>query len=168
MASTSSREAALERRRALTNGGKKAASRFTSGASRVRSVEDARPTRTAAAQESPGSVAKAAPVAAPAVNARAAASHRSLAAPTGSSRTTQARPIANPSRDLVLARREALSKRGKRADTSSDRTRTDLAKIAQEVQAPVAEVKSKGQGEIARRRPSPRGQTYPVRDESSD
>ena len=164
MASTSSREAALERRRALTNGGKKAASRFTSGASRVRSVEDARPTRTAPAMEAPASVAKAAP----AVNARAAASHRSLAAPTGSSRTTQARPIANPSRDLVLARREALSKRGKRADTSSDRTRTDLAKIAQEVQAPVAEVKSKGQGEIARRRPSPRGQTYPVRDESSD
>ena len=149
MASTSSREAALERRRALTNGGKKAASRFTSGASRVRSVEDARPTRTAAAQESPGSVAKAAPVAAPAVNPLTGASHRSLAAPTGSSRTTQARPIANPSRDLVLARREALSKRGKRADTSSDRTRTDLAKIAQEVQAPVAEVKSKGQGEIA-------------------
>ena len=149
MASTSSREAALERRRALTNGGKKAVSRFTSGPSRVRSVEDARPTRTATASESPASMVKAAPVAAPAVNARAAASHRSLAAPTGSSRTTQARPIANPSRDLVLARREALSKRGKRADTSSDRTRTDLAKTAPKVQTPAAEAKCKCQGETS-------------------
>ena len=143
MASSSSREAALERRKALTNGGKKAANRFTSGPSRVRSVEDARPTRTAPAMEAPASVAKAAP----AVNARGAASQRSLAAPTGSSRTSQARPIANPSRDLVLARREALSKRGKRADTSSDRTRTDLAKIAPKAQAPAAEAKCKCQGE---------------------
>ena len=145
MASSSSREAALERRKALTNGGKKAANRFTSGPSRVRSVEDARPTRTAPAMEAPASVAKAAP----AVNARGAASQRSLAAPTGSSRTSQARPIANPSRDLVLARREALSKRGKRADTSSDRTRTDLAKIAPKAQAPAAEAKCKCQGETA-------------------
>ena len=145
MASSSSREAALERRKALTNGGKKAANRFTSGPSRVRSVEDARPTRTAPAMEAPASVAKAAP----AVNARGAASQRSLAAPTGSSRTSQARPIANPSRDLVLARREALSKRGKRADTSSDRTRTDLAKIAPKAQAPAAEAKRKCQGETA-------------------
>lgn len=149
MASTSSREAALERRRALTNGGKKAASRFTSGPSRVRSVADARPTRTAAAPEAPALLAKAAPVAAPAMSARAAASHRSLVAPTNSIKTTQARPIANPSRDLVLARREALSKRGKRADTSSDRTRTDLAKIAPKVQAPAAEAKCKCQGESA-------------------
>ena len=145
MASSSSREAALERRKALTNGGKKAANRFTSGPSRVRSVEDARPTRTAPAMEAPASVAKAAP----AVNARGAASQRSLAAPTGSSRTTQARPIANPSRDLVLARREALSKRGKRADTSSDRTRTDVAKIAPKSQVPAAEAKCKCQGETA-------------------
>ncbi len=61
MASTSSREAALERRRALTNGGKKAANRFTSGNSRVRSLEDARPTRTSAAAAKPAaSVAAAA------------------------------------------------------------------------------------------------------------
>ncbi|WP_235300130.1 hypothetical protein [Synechococcus sp. GFB01] len=48
MASTSSREAALERRRALTDGGKKAAGRFTSGPSRTRSASDARPSRTSA------------------------------------------------------------------------------------------------------------------------
>jgi hypothetical protein len=123
MASTSSREAALERRRALTNGGKKAAGRFTSGPSRVRSVEDARPTRTTAAAASAPAAAPA-PTAAP---APVAASSRSLTAPSNSERR-QARPISNPSRDLVLARRDALAKRGKRADTSSDRTRTELAK----------------------------------------
>ena len=122
MASTSSREAALERRRALTNGGKKAANRFTSGNSRVRSLEDARPTRTSAAAAKP-----AASVAA-AASAPAPTSSRSLAVPSPSGRRSPARPIANPSRDLVLSRREALSKRGKRADTSRDRTRTDLAK----------------------------------------
>ena len=122
MASTSSREAALERRRALTNGGKKAANRFTSGNSRVRSLEDARPTRTSAAAAKPAaSVAAAASAPAPTPS-------RSLAVPSPSARRSPARPIANPSRDLVLSRREALSKRGKRADTSRDRTRTDLAK----------------------------------------
>ena len=122
MASTSSREAALERRRALTNGGKKAANRFTSGNSRVRSLEDARPTRTSAAAAKPAaSVAAAASAPAPTPS-------RSLAVPSPSGRRSPARPIANPSRDLVLSRREALSKRGKRADTSRDRTRTDLAK----------------------------------------
>jgi len=120
MASTSSREAALERRRALTNGGKKAASRFTSGPSRVRSVEDARPTRTTAAPPAAAAAPAAASVVAPS---------RSLSVPASGARR-EARPIANPSRDLVLARRDALAKRGKRADSSRDRTRTDLAKAA--------------------------------------
>ena len=133
MASTSSREAALERRRALTNGGKKAASRFTSGPSRVRSLEDARPTRTAAAAAESAPAVSSAPAA---VNrAPAATPSRTLSAPSGAGHRSQARPIANPSRDLVLARREALSKRGKRADNSSDRTRTDLAKATPKVQA---------------------------------
>ena len=121
MASTSSREAALERRRALTNGGKKAANRFTSGNSRVRSLEDARPTRTSAAAAKPAASVAAATAPAPTPS-------RSLAVPSPSAKRSPARPIANPSRDLVLSRREALSKRGKRADTSRDRTRTDLAK----------------------------------------
>ena len=121
MASTSSREAALERRRALTNGGKKAANRFTSGNSRVRSLEDARPTRTSAAAAKPAASVAAETPPAPTPS-------RSLAVPSPSARRSPARPIANPSRDLVLSRREALSKRGKRADTSRDRTRTDLAK----------------------------------------
>ena len=121
MASTSSREAALERRRAHTNGGKKAANRFTSGNSRVRSLEDARPTRTSAAAAKPAASVAAATAPAPTPS-------RSLAVPSPSAKRSPARPIANPSRDLVLSRREALSKRGKRADTSRDRTRTDLAK----------------------------------------
>ena len=151
MASTSSREAALERRRALTNGGKKAASRFTSSPSRVRSLEDARPTRTAAAVVQAAPVAP--PAAAPAKRSAAAVPSLSLTAPSSASHRSQARPIANPSRDLVIARREALSKRGKRADNSSDRTRTDLAKTAARVQAQIpaqsaaAEPKCKCQGE---------------------
>ncbi len=121
MASTSSREAALERRRALTTGGKQASSRFTSGQSRVRTVVDARPTRTGAVPAAPAS-SPATP--APAAVAPQSAASRSLAAPLSGRTHSAARPIANPSRDLVLARRDALSRRGKRADTSKDRTRT--------------------------------------------
>lgn len=127
MASTSSREAALERRRALTNGGKKAASRFTSGATRVRTASDARPTRTtSAAVAAPRPEVM--PASAPAAterSRRSAAPSLSTTATAGASRTLKR--VANPSRDLVLARREALSRSGKRANTSKDRTRTDLA-----------------------------------------
>jgi hypothetical protein len=41
---------------------------------------------------------------------------------------TTVRRISNPSRDLVLSRREALSRGGKRASTSRDRTRADLGR----------------------------------------
>ncbi|MFM1812736.1 MAG: hypothetical protein RLZZ336_1674 [Cyanobacteriota bacterium] len=124
MASTSSREAALERRKALTTGGKKAASRFTSAPNRVRSATDARPSRTVAEPV----VLTAAPAApAAAVPAAPARPTRSLSAPANM-RQPAARKVSNPSRDLVLARREALSRGGKRASTSRDRTRTDLAR----------------------------------------
>ena len=136
MASTSSREAALERRRALTTGGKQASSRYTSGQSRVRTVVDARPTRTGAAPAAPAS-APATPQAAAAIQA---APSRSLGAPPSGRSHSPARPIANPSRDLVLARRDALSRRGKRADTSKDRTRmaTDVMAPASAAPASVA------------------------------
>jgi hypothetical protein len=123
MASTSSREAALERRKALTNGGKKAAGRFTSGASRVRSAADARPTRTNTAAAEP--VVPAAP--APAASSRASLSLGSTPAPTPR-RSTSGQRVSNPSRELVLARREALSRGGKRANTSRDRNRSDAAR----------------------------------------
>ena len=125
MASTSSREAALERRKALTTGGKKAAGRYTSAPSRVRGASDARPSRTSApaAPVSSGAVAPA-PVAASAP----APARRSLSAPAAP-RSGAPRRVSNPSRDLVLARREALSRGGKRANTSKDRTRTDLGQL---------------------------------------
>ena len=137
MASTSSREAALERRKALTNGGKKATGRFTSSPSRVRSAADARPTRTNTPAPSPAEViAASAPSASDPSRRRAGqperAARRSVelsSAPAGDHRSA-AKPVANPSRELVLARREALSRGGKRADRSKDRSRTDAAKAA--------------------------------------
>ncbi|MBM5827669.1 MAG: carboxysome shell protein [Cyanobacteria bacterium M_surface_7_m2_040] len=125
MASTSSREAALERRKALTTGGKKAAGRFTSAPSRVRSAADARPSRTAA---EPAAVASAPAAATPAPAPAPSRPSRSLSAPSTPRRSGGAR-INNPSRELVLARREALSRSGKRANTSKDRTRTDLGVV---------------------------------------
>ena len=139
MASTSSREAALERRRALTTGGKQASSRFTSGQSRVRTVVDARPTRTGAA---PAASASASATPAPTAPATQSPASRSLTGPSSGRSHSAARPIANPSRDLVLARRDALSRRGKRADTSKDRTRTATDVVAPASAAPIAAVSS--------------------------
>ncbi|MCP9774799.1 CsoS2 family carboxysome shell protein [Cyanobium sp. WAJ14-Wanaka] len=131
MASTSSREAAIERRKALTNGGKKAVSRYTSAPSRVRTVGDARPTRTGAAEAAPAKAAPSQAAPSQAAHAPARAASRSLlgTAPAAG-RRSPAKPVSNPSRELVLARREALAKGGKRADTSKDRTRTDFPKAA--------------------------------------
>ncbi len=124
MASTSSREAALERRKALTNGGKKASSRFTSGASRVRSASDARPSRTAVTPAA-SAAAPASAAVRPAAQLSSPARSRSLV-DSASQERREIKPIANPSRELVLSRRQALSRSGKRASTSRDRTRTDL------------------------------------------
>ena len=154
MASPSSREAALERRKALTSGGKKSAGRFSSGPNRVRGAADARPTRTNVSL--PSEVASSPPVSrqpAPLSSRRASRpavsfdSSRQSAAPSSEARRTSARPIANPSRELVLARREALSRRGKRADTSRDRTRNDAKKAtaAAAAAAPAREHKCKCQ-----------------------
>ena len=130
MASTSSREAALERRRALTNAGKKAESRYMSTPVRVRSAADARATRTeitvaaSAADVSTVDAEASSPISRRA-RIRSVPSH-SITPPGAKGRRSSAQPIANPSRQLVLSRREALSRRGKRADTSRDRTRSQL------------------------------------------
>ena len=145
MASPSSREAALERRKALTSGGKKSAGRYSSGPNRVRGAADARPTRTNATLSS--EVASSPPVSrepAPISSRRASRpgvsfdSSRQSPAPSSESRRSSARPIANPSRELVLARREALSRRGKRADTSRDRTRNEEQKASVKASAAAA------------------------------
>ncbi len=127
MARTTSREAALERRKALTNGGKKASAQFMSSPGRVRTAADAQRSRTEAVSASPATPAPA-PTAAP---SRGAAAPRrggsaSLTSSSASGHRSNAKPLANPSRNLVLQRREALSRRGKRADTSSDRTRQEV------------------------------------------
>ena len=130
MASNSSREAALERRKALTNGGKKAVGRYTSGSSRVRSAADARPTRTnTPVAPAPTETAVAAASAPAASNRSRRSAGLSLGGtPSSGERRSAAKPVANPSRDLVLARREALSRNGKRADNSKDRNRAEAAK----------------------------------------
>jgi hypothetical protein len=121
MARTTSREAALERRKALTNGGKKASTQFMSSPGRVRTAADAR--RSTAEAVSP---ADARPEAPRSARTGAAPATSSLGASGAAAHRSNARPLANPSRKLVLERREALSRRGKRADTSRDRTRPDL------------------------------------------
>ena len=113
MATQSSREAALERRKALADGGKKAAGRYNNNPGRVRSASDARPTRT----NTP--VATAADVLEVAASAPAPRAARSLSAPSAAPRSGNVRRVSNPSRDLVLARRDALAKRGKSASTSA-------------------------------------------------
>ena len=134
MASQSSREAALARRKALSTAGKTAEKRYSNGANRTRSAAEARPTRSIT------------PVAA-AVSREAEAPTKPLFsgsssghAPSGPSRQLNRAAISNPSRDLVMARREALSKRGKRADTSSDRCRdgSSLRAVATPTSAPVS------------------------------
>ncbi|RZO14931.1 MAG: carboxysome shell protein, partial [Synechococcus sp. MED-G135] len=131
MARLSSRELALERRKALTTAGKKASVAATGSANRVRNASDARQTRTNAnASEAP------APVSSPEPVAVAPRRPQGLTSAASSSSRSTLKVKRDPSRDLVLARREALSRRGKTADKSSDRNRADVAR--QTKAAPVA------------------------------
>ncbi len=123
MARTTSREAALERRKALTNGGKKASAQFMSSPGRVRTAADAQRSRTETVSSAPAAAAPAPQRPAPTAR-RSGASSLTSSSPSG--HRSNAKPLANPSRNLVLERREALSRRGKRADTSSDRTRQEV------------------------------------------
>lgn len=127
MAKQSSRDAALARRMALASGGKTAETRHSKASGRVRSAADARPTRT---QGNPAStvadVRSQLTTKAPVRLESASVAAAPLA--TTPARRSQPVRMANPSRDLVLSRREALSRRGKRADTSRDRTRVDVAR----------------------------------------
>ena len=140
MARLTSRELALERRKALTTSGKKASVAASGGANRVRTASDARATRTNANADHSDVSVPAAPVA---VAPRRSATPSSSTAPVRS----QVKSQRHPSRDLVLARREALSRRGKSADTSKDRNRSDVAKQSNPVAASAPqETKSCGCG----------------------
>ncbi|MFM8674323.1 MAG: CsoS2 family carboxysome shell protein [Vulcanococcus sp.] len=136
MATQSSREAALERRKALADGGKKAAGRYSNNSGRVRNAADARPTRTNTPVATAAEVREA--VASEPAPRASRTANRSLSAPSSTPRSGNARKVSNPSRDLVLARREALSRGGKRASTSKDRTRTDLGVTTAAAAAPAA------------------------------
>ena len=121
MARLSSRELALERRKALTTAGKKASVAVSAGANRVRSADDARKTRTNADPIAAAPSQAATPV------ATERPKHQSLTASSGSHRS-RVKPVSHPSRELVVARREALSRRGKSADTTKDRNRAEVAR----------------------------------------
>ncbi len=117
MAKQSSRELALERRKALSESGKKSASAGGSGDSRVRTSADARVTRTNASFTQTKAINS---------SSNENSSNKSLVSSAPASHRHVKKNVSRPSRDLVLARREALSRRGKSADTSSDRTRIDV------------------------------------------
>ncbi len=123
MAKQSSRELVLERRKALSQGGKKAVAANSSTTNRVRSAADARSTRTDSE------------VIQPIKNRSKSFVGSDQSTPNSSSVNTvvsnrSLKRVSQPSRDLVLARRDALSRRGKSADTSKDRTRVELEKNA--------------------------------------
>ena len=136
MARLSSRELALERRKALTTSGKKAS--VASGSGRVRIAADARSTRTNA--NASDAVVEAST---PAV---AVAPRRQQTLTPSSAPRSRVKAVSHPSRELVLARREALSRRGKTADKTSDRNRADVARqtpvVASAVVAPAAATES--------------------------
>ena len=121
MARLSSRELALERRKALTTAGKKASVAVSAGANRVRSADDARKTRTNADPIAAAPSQAATPVASERPR------HQTLSSSSGSHRS-RVKPVSQPSRELVLARRDALSRRGKSADTTKDRNRAEVAR----------------------------------------
>ena len=81
MARLSSRELALERRKALTTSGKKAPAAASAGANRVRTASDARATRTNANSDVQVAAVPAAPVA---VSSRRTAGLTASAAPVRS------------------------------------------------------------------------------------
>jgi len=113
----SSRAAALARRKAMSSGGKAAIK------------GDGDRTRSAPARSKPEVAARpaAAPAPAPQPASSSASSHR---------RRVVAAPASNPSRDAALARRKAMSTKGKSASMSKDRTR-DASTLATSKKAAV-------------------------------
>ncbi|MCP9849273.1 CsoS2 family carboxysome shell protein [Cyanobium sp. Morenito 9A2] len=142
MATQTSREAALARRLALSTSGKSAEKRYSNGANRVRSASEARPSRTDIAAASTS--LSATPAARPELATRIP-----ISLSHSTPRTINRAALSNPSRELVLARREALSKKGKRADTSRDRTRSLPVKAASSspIATPETTSKAKDRGE---------------------
>ncbi|QNJ02538.1 carboxysome shell protein CsoS2 [Synechococcus sp. PROS-U-1] len=86
------------------------------------------------------------PASAPVVSAAVAPQRTPAFTAAPSRRSSQVKPHRDASRDLVLARREALSRRGKTADTSRDRNRADLARQTKPAPAPAPSETTKSCG----------------------
>ncbi|WP_269624473.1 CsoS2 family carboxysome shell protein [Prochlorococcus marinus] len=122
MAKQTSRQLVLDRRQALSQGGKNASIKGSTP-NRVRSSSDARATRTDAAFVKPQKTL------AKSNNSSSQLSTSSYqSGASGSSRGTRSykSSVAHSSRQLVITRREALSRRGKSADNTKDITRVDV------------------------------------------
>ena len=110
MSKKTSREIALERRKAMSDSGKKAAAYSSTTKDRVRSSQDIQISGT---QSSPNNqkISKPATKHIPKTQVNRKSSPSNLS-----------------SKELVIERRKAMSTHGKSAITSSDRTRTDVKK----------------------------------------
>jgi len=115
MVKKSSREIALERRKSLSTSGKKGSALSSSSPNRTRTAP-----RGVAKTTSDSSLKS--------KRSAKAGSHSAR----GSSRNIKS--VANSSREISLARREALSRRGKIADNSTDRTRVDVVNASSTLQ----------------------------------
>ena len=120
MAKQTSRELVLERRKALSQGGKNSLLK-ASTPSRIRSSDDARATRTEASFVKPRKTF--------ANKNTPSSNHTSKNSTFTSSVRYSKASVSQPSRALVIERRQALSLRGKSADRSKDRTRVDVEKL---------------------------------------
>ncbi|WP_413682746.1 CsoS2 family carboxysome shell protein [Prochlorococcus sp. MIT 1011] len=122
MAKQTSRQLVLDRRQALSQGGKNASIKGSTP-NRVRSSGDARATRTDSAfVKTNKSVTNS-------NNSSSQSSSSSFQSSTsGNSNSSRSykSSVAHSSRQLVIARREALSRRGKSADHTKDITRVDV------------------------------------------
>ena len=124
MAKQTSRQLVLDRRKALSQGGKNASVKGSTP-NRVRSSTDARATRTDSAFVKPKESL---------INSNNSSSQLSTSSyqsgASGNSKVSRSykNSVANSSRQLVIARREALSRRGKSADHTKDITRVDVEK----------------------------------------
>ena len=129
MVTTASRQSALERRKALSTAGKAAASRYAK--TRQRNISDAQSSKRGRAGARPViKTVATTPHPRPTVPSQAAAVAPSAA------RNQNSRKISNPTRDLALARRRALSKQGKRNDTGKDRIRTEVRRTSRATPPP--------------------------------
>jgi len=122
MAKQTSRQLVLERRQALSQGGKNASIKGSTP-NRVRSSGDARATRTDSAFVKTN---KSLTNSNNSSSQSSSSSFQSSTSGNSNSSRSYKSSVAHSSRQLVIARREALSRRGKSADHTKDITRVDV------------------------------------------